>query len=121
MALKEYKQKRDFKSTTEPVGKIKKDCEYRFVIQYHEARAKHYDFRLEHAGVLISWAVPKGLSTNIKDKRLAVHVEDHPIDYISFEGTIPKGQYGAGKVEIYDNGVYIPISDFKSGFKKLSS
>ena len=118
MSLKEYHKKRNFKSTNEPKGKIEKGEEYKFVIQYHEARAKHYDFRLEHDGVLLSWAVPKGLSTNPKDKRLAVHVEDHPLDYIDFEGIIPKGNYGAGTVEIFDNGTYVPLEDFKKGLKK---
>ena len=103
MGLKEYNQKRNFALTNEPQGKIKKSNTKKFVIQYHVARAKHYDFRLEHNGVLISFAVPKGLSMNPKDKRLAVMVEDHPIDYINFEGIIPKGNYGAGTVEIYDS------------------
>lgn len=118
MSLKEYHNKRNFNSTNEPKGKVKKDEEHKFVIQYHEARAKHYDFRLEHNGVLISWAVPKGLSINPKDKRLAVHVEDHPLDYINFEGIIPKGNYGAGTVEIFDNGTYVPLDDFEKGLKK---
>lgn len=117
MVLKAYNEKRNFNSTKEPKGIVDKDNKNRFVIQYHEARAKHYDFRLEYKGVLLSWAVPKGLSLNSKDKRLAVHVEDHPIDYIGFEGIIPKGQYGAGTVKIYDSGIYIPISDFKNGIK----
>lgn len=96
MALKEYNEKRDFRSSKEPKGKLDNKKGNRFVIQYHQARAKHYDFRLEHKGVLLSWAVPKGLSHNPKDKRLAVMVEDHPVDYINFEGIIPKGNYGAG-------------------------
>ncbi len=118
MSLKEYRNKRNFKTTNEPKGKIEKGEEHKFVVQYHEARAKHYDFRLEHNGVLLSWAVPKGLSTNPKDKRLAVHVEDHPLDYINFEGIIPKGNYGAGTVEIFDNGTYFPLEDFEKGLKK---
>ncbi len=118
MSLKEYRNKRNFKSTNEPKGKIEKSEEYKFVIQYHVARAKHYDLRLEHNGVLLSWAVPKGLSINPKDKRLAVHVEDHPLDYIDFEGIIPKGNYGAGTVEIFDNGTYVPLEDFEKGLKK---
>ena len=117
MGLKEYRNKRNFESTNEPKGKVEKSIEHKFVVQYHEARAKHYDFRLEHNGVLISWAVPKGLSTNPKDKRLAVHVEDHPLDYIDFEGIIPKGNYGAGTVEIFDNGTYVPLEDFEKGLK----
>lgn len=118
MSLTEYKKKRNFKNTSEPVGKIIKTKANRFVIQYHQARAKHYDFRLEHNGVLLSWAVPKGLSTNPKDKRLAVHVEDHPVDYIDFEGIIPKGNYGAGTVEIFDFGTYLSSEDLDKGLKK---
>lgn len=118
MALKKYNEKRNFDNTNEPKGKTKKTSSKRFVVQYHEARAKHYDFRLEYNGVLLSWAVPKGLSNNPKDKRLAVMVEDHPIDYINFEGIIPKGNYGAGSVEIFDKGKYLPIEDFDKGLKK---
>ena len=117
MSLKEYIKKRNFSRTNEPKGDLNKDNNNRFVIQYHQARTNHYDFRLEYGGVLLSWAVPKGLSQNEKDKRLAVHVEDHPVDYISFAGTIPKGQYGAGSVEIFDNGTYEQIENFKSGLK----
>ena len=119
MSLKEYHKKRNFKTTNEPKGKIEKCEEHKFVVQYHEARAKHYDFRLEHNGVLLSWAVPKGLSKNPKDKRLAVHVEDHPLDYVDFEGIIPQGNYGAGTVEIFDNGTYVPLEDFEKGLKKV--
>lgn len=117
MDLQEYKNKRDFNITNEPKGKKTKSNKYRFVIQKHKARVLHYDFRLEYNKVLLSWAVPKNLSTNSKVKRLAVHVEDHPVDYINFEGTIPKGQYGAGTVEIFDKGTYVPISDFSNGLK----
>lgn len=118
MSLKKYNDKRNFESTNEPKGKIKKTTDKRFVIQYHVARAKHYDFRLEYNGVLLSFAIPKGLSLNPKDKRLAVMVEDHPLDYISFEGIIPKGNYGAGTVEIYDKGTYISLIPLKEGLKK---
>ena len=118
MSLKEYQNKRNFKSTNEPFGNVKKSETKKFVIQYHEARAKHYDFRLEHNGVLLSWAVPKGLSTNPKDKRLSVHVEDHPLDYANFEGVIPKGNYGAGTVEIFDSGEYVPLENIEKGMKK---
>ncbi len=118
MSLKEYNKKRDFKATTEPKGKTKSTSAKKFVIQYHEARAKHYDFRLEHKGVLLSWAVPKGLSKNPNVKRLAVMVEDHPIDYMNFEGVIPKGNYGAGTVEIFDKGDFLPIEDVSKGLKK---
>ena len=100
MRLKEYNAKRNFDVTTEPKGKIDKKRRKRFVIQFHRASHDHYDFRLEHEGVLVSWAVPKGLSENKKDKRLAIKVEDHPISYIDFKGVIPKGQYGAGTVEV---------------------
>lgn len=118
MSLKEYNEKRDFNSTSEPKGSKKKSSAKKFVIQYHQARAKHYDFRLEYNGVLLSWAVPKGLSQNPKDKRLAVKVEDHPIDYMNFEGIIPKGNYGAGTVEIFDKGDYLPIENISKGLKK---
>ena len=118
MSLSEYNKKRNFENTTEPIGKTLKTKNLRFVIQYHQARAKHYDFRLEYNGVLISWAVPKGLSLNPKDKRLAVQVEDHPVSYIDFEGIIPKGNYGAGTVEIFDSGNYAPLEDFEKGLKK---
>lgn len=118
MSLNEYNKKRNFLTTGEPKGKIKKSNAKKFVIQYHEARAKHYDFRLEHNGVLLSWAVPKGLSLNPKDKRLAVMVEDHPLDYANFEGIIPKGNYGAGTVEIFDSGDYMPLEDLNKGLKK---
>ncbi len=118
MSLKEYNKKRNFTNTSEPKGNIKKSINKRFVIQYHEARAKHFDFRLEHKGVLISFAVPKGLSFNPKVKRLAVKVEDHPLDYMNFEGIIPKGNYGAGTVEIYDIGNYEAIEDMDEGLKK---
>ena len=119
MTLTEYNKKRNFNNTKEPVGKTKKQSKaLKFVIQYHKARAKHYDFRLEYKGVLLSWAVPKGLSVNPKDKRLAVMVEDHPLDYAKFEGVIPKGNYGAGSVEIFDSGTYFALEDFNKGLKK---
>lgn len=118
MGLSEYQKKRNFSSTNEPQGKKKLQTKNNFVIQYHQARTTHFDFRLEHNGVLLSWAVPKGLSTDPKDKHLAVMVEDHPVDYIDFEGIIPKGNYGAGTVEIYDRGNFIAIEDFDEGLKK---
>lgn len=120
MALKEYNKKRNFNNTNEPKGKLSKvdNKHLKFVIQYHQARTKHFDFRIEHNGVLLSWAVPKGLSLNPKDKRLAVQVEDHPLDYIDFEGIIPKGNYGAGSVEIFDKGYYEPLQNINTGLKK---
>ena len=117
MSLKEYKEKRNFNTTNEPKGNIEKRKSNRFVVQLHKARAKHYDFRLEYGGVLISFAVLKGLSNNTNDKRLAVHVEDHPVDYINFEGVIPKGNYGAGTVEIFDKGNYFPLENIKRGLE----
>ena len=118
MKLNQYSKKRDFSVTSEPKPLMQKKSQSRFVIQYHQARAKHYDLRLEHEGVLISFAVPKGLPKTKATKRLAVHVEDHPVSYINFEGVIPKGQYGAGIVKIFDKGTYVPLLNFKTGLKQ---
>lgn len=105
MALKEYAARRDFKKTSEP--RARKGASRKiFVVQKHRATRLHYDFRLGMGGVLKSWAVPKGPSMNPAEKRLAVQTEDHPYAYRTFEGTVPKGQYGAGTVEIWDRGTY---------------
>ncbi|NNE75451.1 MAG: ATP-dependent DNA ligase, partial [Pricia sp.] len=107
MNLEEYNRKRDFSKTPEPEGSIAKLSEMqRFVIQRHSARRLHYDLRLEINGTLKSWAIPKGPSMNPADKRLAVRTEDHPLKYLNFHGTIPKGNYGAGQMIIWDSGTF---------------
>jgi bifunctional non-homologous end joining protein LigD len=114
--LRDYERKRDRRKTPEPFGgKRKGERRPIFVVQRHDARRLHYDFRLERDGVLLSWAVPKGVPLETGQRHLAVHVEDHPLDYAGFEGEIPKGQYGAGTVEIWDRGTYELLEEKSDG------
>ena len=117
--LSVYRKKRDFEKTAEPSGElaVAPSKRRRFVIQKHDASRLHYDLRLEYDGVFKSWAVTKGPSYDPTDKRMAIHVEDHPLAYGSFEGTIPKGQYGGGTVQLWDRG-YWESDDPEKGFKK---
>lgn len=118
--LKEYAKKRNFKRTSEPASKKSRspkkvaDHQPLYVIHEHHASHLHYDLRLESQGVLKSWAVPKGMPTSPTDRRLAIQTEDHPLAYADFKGTIPKGEYGAGKVKIYDKGYFENLTHDKS-------
>jgi DNA ligase D-like protein (predicted 3'-phosphoesterase) len=113
MGLKEYQKKRDFKKTKEPRGEIRKKKGKIYCIQKHDASHLHYDLRLEFNGVLKSWAIPKTPPKVKGIKRLAIETEDHPIEYAEFEGEIPEGEYGAGKVEIWDEGTFDVLEDEK--------
>ncbi|HMA27921.1 MAG: DNA polymerase ligase N-terminal domain-containing protein [Solirubrobacterales bacterium] len=119
-SLAEYERRRDFSKTGEPSGRPKRKGKARrrhprFSIQKHSATSLHYDLRLEVDGVLASWAVPKGPSLDPRDKRLAMRTEDHPLDYLEWEGVIPKGEYGAGPVIVWDRGVFQNISETRRG------
>ncbi|MGA7214831.1 MAG: non-homologous end-joining DNA ligase [Terrimicrobiaceae bacterium] len=118
MSLKDYARKRDFTKTKEPKAEESAMSGHRFVVQKHDATRLHYDFRLELGGALKSWAVPKGIPFEKGEKRLAVEVEDHPVSYIDFEGSIPKGEYGGGTVMVWDRGTFEPLS--KAPEKELS-
>src|SRR5580698_6133051 len=121
MGLTEYRRKRDFRVTGEPLGgRISPHKELKFVIQKHAASHLHYDFRLELDGVLKSWAVPKGPSLAPSTKRLAMQVEDHPIEYGDFEGIIPQGEYGGGTVMLWDHGTWEPIEDGNAALRNGS-
>ncbi len=105
--IAQYQDKRDFRKTPEPLGdRAGSSDELQFVIQKHDATTLHYDFRLQIDGVLVSWSIPKGPSTDPRERRLAIHTEDHPIEYAEFEGVIPEGEYGAGAVLVWDRGVF---------------
>ena len=116
--LAEYNAKRDFTKTAEPKGAVASEAGNSFVVQKHAASRLHYDFRLELDGVLKSWAVSRGPSLVPGEKRLAVHVEDHPLDYGGFEGTIPKGEYGGGTVMLWDRGTWEPEGDPRKDYRK---
>ncbi len=119
--LEAYRAKRDFRKTKEPSGKARARSRSNggiFVVHKHAATRLHYDLRLEHDGVLWSWAVTRGPSLDPSEKRLAVHVEDHPLEYGGFEGTIPRGEYGGGTVIVWDRGTWTPVFDEHKGYAK---
>ncbi len=116
--LAEYARKRDFARTPEPKGKPSKDSAGAFVVQKHDARRLHFDLRLELDGVLKSWAITRGPSLTVGEKRLAVRTEDHPIEYLDFEGTIPKGEYGGGSMIVWDRGRWAPEGDPRKALAK---
>jgi len=116
--LKDYKRKRDFARTTEPKPQRGKQDGWQFVVQKHAARRLHYDLRLEHGGTLKSWAVTRGPSLIAGEKRLAVRTEDHPLQYLDFEGNIPKGEYGGGAMIVWDRGTWEPAFDADKGLAK---
>lgn len=119
MTTERYRRRRDLDRTPEPGGDTSRRDAPFFVVQEHAARSHHFDFRLACDGVLKSWAVPKGPSTDPREKRLAIRVEDHPLDYAGFEGVIPEGQYGAGSVIVWDTGPYENITEKEDGLRPL--